>query len=104
MGGAAASGRSQDAATGICHREMARGSDVMDMRQRWRSLPAERRRVLIVAAAIEGIVKIAALRDLRRRPAAQVRGPKWLWAAVITLANSAGVVPAVYFGLGRRRS
>ena len=39
--------------------------------------------------------------DLKRRPAAQVRGPKWLWAAS-ALVNSAGVIPLSYFLLGRR--
>jgi hypothetical protein len=53
---------------------------------------------------MEGILKLVALNDLRRRPAAEVRGRKWVWATVVTLANSAGVVPLAYFLFGRRRS
>jgi hypothetical protein len=40
--------------------------------------------------------------DLKRRPASQVRGPKWLWAST-ALLNSAGVVPVYYFIVGRVR-
>jgi hypothetical protein len=31
-----------------------------------------------------------------------VRGPKWLWAAVIALTGSLGAVPLAYFLIGRR--
>jgi hypothetical protein len=41
--------------------------------------------------------------DLKRRPASQVRGPKWLWATVVTVVSSAGVVPIAYFVFGRRQ-
>ena len=37
-----------------------------------------------------------------RRPADQIRGPKWLWAPVVAVVNSAGVVPISYFVFGRR--
>jgi hypothetical protein len=72
-------------------------------KKRWKDLSESQRRMIIVGVLLEGLVKIAALRDLKRRPADQVRGPKWLWGGVITVANSAGLVPAAYFVLGRRR-
>jgi hypothetical protein len=50
----------------------------------------------------EGILKIAALVDLKRRPADQVRGPKWLWAVAVFLVNSAGALPLAYFRYGRK--
>jgi hypothetical protein len=59
--------------------------------------------MIILGVVLETVVKVAALRDLKRRPADEVRGPKWLWGAVITVANSAGLVPAAYFMFGRRR-
>ena len=40
-------------------------------------------------------------RDLTRRPAAEVRGPKLIWR-LIAMLNFIG--PAAYFALGRRRS
>jgi hypothetical protein len=73
------------------------------MKKRWKDLPQNQRRMIIVGVVLEGIVKLLALRDLKRRPAEEVRGPKWLWGGVIAGANSAGLVPAAYFLLGRRR-
>ena len=72
-------------------------------RRRWSDLSERNRRLLVVGAAVEGVLKIAALIDLRRRPAAAVRGRKWIWATVIALANSVGLVPIGYFLFGRRR-
>ena len=56
----------------------------------------------MVAGGVEAGLKIAALIDLAQRPARHVRGSRARWAAVITLVNSAGVVPIVYFLRGRR--
>jgi hypothetical protein len=75
---------------------------VMARKRRWSDLSERTRRWILIGAAVEGCLKIAALADLRRRPAAQIRGRKWIWATVITLANSVGVVPAGYFLFGRR--
>jgi hypothetical protein len=75
----------------------------MTARRRWSDLTDRTRRLLIGAAVAEGILKLAALIDLKRRPASQVRGPKWLWATVVTVVGSAGVVPLAYFRFGRRR-
>jgi len=71
-------------------------------RTRWNDLNPRTRQVLIGAATIEGALKAAALIDLARRPAGRVRGSKRAWALAITLTNSAGVVPIVYFTRGRR--
>ena len=75
----------------------------MAARKQWSDLSQRTRGVLMTAAAVEGILKIAALIDLKRRPASQIRGPKWLWAAVVTVVSSAGVVPISYFVFGRRQ-
>src|SRR6516225_565516 len=77
--------------------------DVMAVQQRWNDLDEGTRRLIIVVAVVESILKGAALIDLKRRPANQVRGPKWLWAPVIALVNSAGIVSISYFVFGRRR-
>ena len=76
----------------------------MAARRGWNDLSEGRRRLLIVAAAAEGILKLAALIDIRRRPASQIRGPKWLWASAVTVVSSAGVLPLSYFVFGRRQS
>ena len=72
-------------------------------KRRWQDLSERQRRLILLGAAVEGVLKIAALVDLRRRPAAALRGRKWVWATVIALANSAGLVPVGYFLFGRRK-
>lgn len=74
----------------------------MAARKQWSDLSDRNRRLLIAAAAAEGILKVAALIDIRRRPATQIRGPKWLWATAVTVISSAGVLPVSYFVFGRR--
>ena len=51
---------------------------------------------------MDSVAEAAALRDLRRRPAAQVCGTEWLWAAAISRTGSLGAVPLTYFPIGRR--
>ena len=76
----------------------------MAARKRWSELSQRTRRVLIAAAAAEGILKVVVLIDIGRRPAGQIRGPKWLWATVVAVVGSAGVVPISYFLFGRRQA
>jgi hypothetical protein len=75
----------------------------MAARKQWRDLSEQNRRWLIAAAVAEGILKVAALIDIKRRPASQIRGPKWVWAAMVAVVSSAGVVPVSYFVVGRRQ-
>ena len=76
---------------------------VMAAQRRWDDLGEGPRKLIIVVAVAESILKGAALIDLKRRPANQVRGPKWLWAPVIAVVNSAGLVSISYLIFGRRR-
>jgi hypothetical protein len=85
------------------HRDLAlHAEDGMAARRQWRDLSGRTRRLLAITAVAEGILKLAALIDLKRRPASQIRGPKWVWATVVTVVSSAGVVPISYFLFGRR--
>jgi hypothetical protein len=68
----------------------------------WRELTPRQRQAMMVRGALQLGLLAAALNDLRRRPASQVRGPKPLWAA-ISFANYLGVGPVAYFLFGRRR-
>jgi len=77
--------------------------DRMAARRQWSDLSERRRRLIVAAAVVEGCLKIAALIDIKRRPASQIRGPKWLWAAVVGIVNSFGVAPLSYFAFGRRQ-
>jgi hypothetical protein len=68
----------------------------------WSELSPLSRKLIIAAGVAEAGLKAAAFIDIRRRPADQIRGPKWAWTAAL-VANSAGVIPASYFVFGRRR-
>ena len=71
--------------------------------QQWSDLSERTRRLLVTAAVADAALRVAALIDIKRRPAGQIRGRKGVWAAVVALVNSAGVVPISYFVFGRRR-
>ncbi len=71
-------------------------------RKKWNDLTPRARRLIIVGGSVEGALKIVALNDLRRRPAAELRGSKPLWAIALVLMNSVGAVPIAYLIWGRR--
>jgi hypothetical protein len=79
------------------------GEDAMAAKRTWSDLDESTRKLIITVAVVEGILKVAALIDIKRRPASQIRGPKWLWAPLVAVVNSARVVPISYFVFGRRR-
>lgn len=75
----------------------------MPARRQWRDLSPRSRRLIVVGGVVEGVLKTTALIDLARRPADQVRGPKWAWAAALLLINAGGGAPLAYVRFGRRR-
>jgi hypothetical protein len=71
-----------------------------DGHKRWKEMPPARRAASIITVPIQIGLLVAALIDLRRRPAAQVRGKKWFWMLVVFI-NWVG--PISYFLFGRLR-
>lgn len=71
--------------------------------KKWAELSPQQQRLVIAGVVVESVLKAVALADLARRPAAQVRGPKPMWALLLTLSNSLGVAPVIYWLYGRRR-
>ncbi|MCO1660223.1 PLDc N-terminal domain-containing protein [Pseudonocardia sp. S2-4] len=67
--------------------------------RRWVDLPPRARAGVVVGGGVQLGLLAAALADLRRRDAALVRGPRWVWA-LVSLLNFVG--PIAYFTLGRR--
>ncbi|MDQ6873858.1 MAG: DUF5652 family protein [Actinomycetota bacterium] len=72
------------------------------MSRKWHDLSPHARQLILIGAAVEGVLKCAALADLARRPAEKVRGSKPAWAVAIILLNTVGVAPILYFRKGRR--
>jgi hypothetical protein len=70
--------------------------------RRWSDLTPRTKRLLVLGSVVDGALKLAALIDLARRPAARINGRKWAWATVLTLVNSVGVAPLAYFRFGRK--
>jgi len=70
--------------------------------KRWSELSEQTRRWIVVGAVVEGVLKLVALVDLARRPAAGVRGSKAMWGIAIALVNAFGAVPLAYLFRGRR--
>jgi hypothetical protein len=64
------------------------------------NLTDQQKKIIAVALVVHVIVATFTLRDLRRRPAAAVRGPTRLWRTWVTF-NTTGSV--AYWLFGRRR-
>lgn len=71
-----------------------------DKKVSWNALSPPQRATAVGAGLLQISLTIAALRDLRRRPAEQVKGRKSLWVAA-SFVNFVG--PLSYFAFGRRR-
>jgi Phospholipase_D-nuclease N-terminal len=68
-------------------------------KKRWSDLTALQRRAILVGGAAEVVLTSAAMRDLARRDADEVRGPKVAWVLACVVQPFG---PLAYFVLGRR--
>ena len=68
--------------------------------KRWGDLSSTQRRAVVLSGVVQLGLLAAALADIYRRPAAEIRGPKRLWAAE-AFVNFVG--PISYFLFGRKR-
>lgn len=66
--------------------------------KKWSELSVGQKRAICVGGAIEIVLTAAALRDLHRRPADEVRGPKAAWRLGVFVQP---VGPIAYFLCGR---
>lgn len=69
----------------------------------WRERTNKQRLRMMVQAAFQLGLLVAALWDLRKRPADQIRGSKRVWA-LVSGVNFLGLGPIAYFLFGRRRT
>ncbi|MFT4265370.1 MAG: PLD nuclease N-terminal domain-containing protein [Nocardioides sp.] len=65
----------------------------------WSDLTPLQQGLVVTGGAVEFLVTTWALRDLSRRPAAEVRGPKIAWA-LASIVQPVG--PVAYLVAGRR--
>jgi hypothetical protein len=70
-------------------------------KRRWSDFTPGQKAAIVAGGAIEVVLTTVALVDLARRPSADVRGPKPLWALGCVVQP---VGPLAYLALGRRRS
>ena len=71
---------------------------MMHNKRKWSEMSAAQKSVTVVLAVVQLTMAATAWRDLARRDATQVKGPKWRWALIIG-ANFFG--PIAYFRRGR---
>jgi hypothetical protein len=69
-------------------------------RKKWSDLSTGQKRGIVLSGVVQIGLLIAALKDIYRRPAGEIRGSKWVWTAV-SFINFAG--PISYFAFGRGR-
>ena len=69
-------------------------------KKRWAEMTGPQRVMTILGTAVQMALFAAAMSDIRRRPAEQIRGSKRVWRAA-AFVNYAG--PIAYFLFGRRR-
>lgn len=70
-------------------------------KKKWKDLTKGQRVRAVSLAAVQIALQSAAIRDIAKRPASQIKGPKAAWIAG-TFINFTG--PVAYFALGRRRA
>jgi hypothetical protein len=67
-------------------------------KKQWSDLSENQKRAICVGGALESVVTAIALRDLARRPASEVRGPKVAWVLAFFVQPFG---PMAYFALHR---
>ncbi len=67
-------------------------------RKKWSELTPLQKRVVYVGGAVETLIAVAAMRDIARRPAAELRGSKPAWLVAFFVQPFG---PIAYFGAGR---
>jgi Phospholipase_D-nuclease N-terminal len=73
----------------------------MTSKKRWSDLTPTQQGLILASAAVELALTAAAVIDLARRPADQIRGPKPLWLLGCIIQP---LGPLAYLALGRRPS
>ncbi|HLU42446.1 MAG TPA: PLD nuclease N-terminal domain-containing protein [Microthrixaceae bacterium] len=71
----------------------------MAQKKKWSDLSTPAKVAVVVGSLVELALTAVAMRDLSKRSADEVRGPKWIWR-LVSLVQPVG--PILYLVLGRR--
>jgi hypothetical protein len=74
---------------------------IMSPNKRWSALTAREKAPFVVRGVVQFALFVAALADIHRLPAEEIRGSKGLWSA-LALVNFMGIGPIAYFLFGRK--
>jgi len=77
------------------------GMIIMPPNKKWGDLTARQKAPFVLRGIIQMALLVAALADIYRRPAEEIKGSKWLWSAV-AFVNFMGIGPIAYFAFGRK--
>ena len=75
----------------------------MAPKKKWSDLTAREKAPFVVRGIVQFALLAAALADIYRRPAEEIRGTKWLWSAAV-FVNFMGIGPIAYFLFGPKRT
>jgi hypothetical protein len=74
---------------------------IMPRNKKWSDLTTKQKTPFVIRGVIQFALLAAALADIYRRPAEEIRGNKWLWS-LVALVNFMGIGPIAYFAFGRK--
>ena len=75
----------------------------MPTNKKWSDLTARQKSPFVLRGIVQFALLAAALANIYRRPAEEIRGSKWLWS-VVAFVNFMGIGPIAYFLFGRKRA
>jgi phospholipase D-like protein len=74
---------------------------IMPRNKKWSDLTSKQKAPFVLRGIVQFALLTAALADIYRRPAEEIRGSKWLWSAA-AFVNFMGIGPIAYFAFGRK--
>jgi hypothetical protein len=74
---------------------------IMPRNKNWSDLTTKQKATFVLRGIVQFTLLAAALADIYRHPAEEIRGSRWLWSLVV-LVYFLGIGPIVYFTFGRK--
>lgn len=70
---------------------------------KWNDMSPGVRRLILATGIIDVALRLIAIRDVIRREPIQVNGSRVGWGIALGVVSSGGILPLVYFVVGRRK-